>query len=143
MITKLPAYAVNDEGAMKEWIHPELHDYYLHRHLSHLYPLFPGFEITRETDPAIFEACRVAVEKRQQIGQDARSGWSLAHAAMMMIPEPWSKNKNMDRSKRDFYEFNSCLMEPWDGPAAIVFTDGTTLGGCLIETGFVRRVTMY
>ena len=81
MIAKLPAYAVNDEGAIKEWIHPELHDYYLHRHLSHLYPLFPGFEITRDTDPAIFEACRVAVEKRQQIGQDARSGWSLAHAA--------------------------------------------------------------
>jgi len=81
MISKLPAYAVNDEGALKEWIHPELHDYYLHRHMPHLYPLFPGFEITRETDPVIFEACRVALEKRQQIGQDARSGWALAHAA--------------------------------------------------------------
>ncbi len=81
MIARLPAYAVNEEGALKEWIHPELHDYYLHRHLSHLYPLFPGFEITRETNPVIFEACRVALEKRQQIGQDARSGWALAHAA--------------------------------------------------------------
>ena len=49
--------------------------------MPHLYPLFPGFEITRETDPVIFEACRVALEKRQQIGQDARSGWALAHAA--------------------------------------------------------------
>ncbi len=81
MIAKLPAYAVNEEGALKEWIHPELRDHYLHRHLSHLYPLFPGFEITRETDPELFDACRVALEKRQQIGQDARSGWALAHAA--------------------------------------------------------------
>jgi alpha-L-fucosidase 2 len=81
MIGKLPAYAINEEGALKEWIHPSLHDHYKHRHFPHLYPLFPGFEITRETHPEIFEACRVAVEKRQQIGQDAQSGWSLAHAA--------------------------------------------------------------
>jgi len=63
------------------------------------------------------------------------SGRSLALTAMMMIPEPWSKNKNMDKHKRDFYEFNSCLMEPWDGPAAIVFTDGTTLGAVLDRNG--------
>lgn len=63
------------------------------------------------------------------------SGRSLAHVAMMMIPEPWSKNKNMEKSKRDFYEFNSCLMEPWDGPASIVFTDGTTLGAVLDRNG--------
>jgi glutamate synthase (ferredoxin) len=63
------------------------------------------------------------------------SGRSLAHVAMMMIPEPWSKNKNMDKEKRAFYEFNSCLMEPWDGPASIVFTDGTTLGAVLDRNG--------
>ncbi len=63
------------------------------------------------------------------------SGRSLAHTAMMMIPEPWSKNKNMDKNKRAFYEFNSCLMEPWDGPASIVFTDGTTLGAVLDRNG--------
>ncbi|MCK5759485.1 MAG: glutamate synthase large subunit, partial [Clostridiales bacterium] len=63
------------------------------------------------------------------------SGRSLAHTAMMMIPEPWSKNKNMDKHKRDFYEFNSCLMEPWDGPASIVFTDGTIVGAVLDRNG--------
>lgn len=63
------------------------------------------------------------------------SGRSLAHVAMMMIPEPWSKNKTMDKEKRAFYEFNSCLMEPWDGPASIVFTDGTTLGAVLDRNG--------
>ena len=59
MVAKLPAYAVNDEGAMKEWIHPELHDYYLHRHMPHLYPLFPGFEITREFDCYELKRCDV------------------------------------------------------------------------------------
>ncbi|MBN1622728.1 MAG: glutamate synthase subunit alpha, partial [Clostridia bacterium] len=63
------------------------------------------------------------------------SGRSLAHVAMMMIPEPWSKDTTMDKAKRDFYEFNSCLMEPWDGPASIVFTDGTTLGAVLDRNG--------
>ncbi|MBN2558726.1 MAG: glutamate synthase large subunit [Clostridia bacterium] len=63
------------------------------------------------------------------------SGRSLAYSAMMMIPEPWSRNKNMEKYKRDFYEFHSCLMEPWDGPAAIVFTDGTTLGAVLDRNG--------
>ena len=43
----------------------------------------------------------------------------LAHAAMMMIPEPWSKHEIMDPAKKAFYEYHSCLMEPWDGPAAI------------------------
>jgi len=81
MIAKLPEYAINEDGAIKEWIHPNLHDYYGHRHLSHLYPLFPGLEVTRETHPELFRACGVAVEKRNEIGQDARSGWSLAHAA--------------------------------------------------------------
>lgn len=81
MLAKLPAYAVNADGALKEWIHPELPDHYAHRHLSHLYPLFPGTEITRTGSPALFEACRVAVEKRRCLGQTAQSGWSWAHLA--------------------------------------------------------------
>ncbi|MCK5759074.1 MAG: glutamate synthase subunit alpha, partial [Clostridiales bacterium] len=63
------------------------------------------------------------------------SGRSLAHSAMMMIPEPWSKSKIMEKYKKDFYEFHSCLMEPWDGPASIVFTDGTILGAVLDRNG--------
>lgn len=63
------------------------------------------------------------------------AGRSLPHAVMMMIPEPWSKDKTMSPEKRAFYEYNSCLMEPWDGPAAIVFTDGTQVGAVLDRNG--------
>lgn len=63
------------------------------------------------------------------------SGRSLPHAAMMMIPEPWSKHDNMDPQKRAFYEYHSCLMEPWDGPAAIAFTDGSIIGAVLDRNG--------
>ena len=52
------------------------------------------------------------------------AGRSLPHAMMMMIPEPWSNHESMDDEKRAFYEYHSCLMEPWDGPASIAFTDG-------------------
>ena len=52
------------------------------------------------------------------------SGRSLAEVTMMMIPEAWQSDKNMEQNKIDFYEFNSALMEPWDGPASIVFSDG-------------------
>ncbi len=79
LLSKLPAYEVNEDGALKEWIHPRLPDNYHHRHLSHVYPLFPGLEITREGDPRLYAACRVAVEKRLVIGQESQSGWSLAH----------------------------------------------------------------
>ncbi|MBN2151875.1 MAG: glycoside hydrolase family 95 protein [Candidatus Lokiarchaeota archaeon] len=79
LIAKLPAYEVNADGAIKEWIDPRLPDNYHHRHLSHVYPLFPGLEITREGDPRLYAACRVAVEKRLVIGQESQSGWSLAH----------------------------------------------------------------
>lgn len=63
------------------------------------------------------------------------SGRSLPHAAMMMIPEPWSKDANMTPEKRAFYEYHSCLMEPWDGPAAIAFTDGSIIGAVLDRNG--------
>ena len=63
------------------------------------------------------------------------SGVSLAHAVMMTIPEPWENNFNMDPKKRAFYEFNSCVMEPWDGPAAIAFTDGRIVGATLDRNG--------
>lgn len=63
------------------------------------------------------------------------TGRSLPHAVMMMIPEPWEKNKLMTKEKHDFYEFNSFLMEPWDGPAAIGFTDGKVIGGVLDRNG--------
>ena len=63
-------------------------------------------------------------------------GRSLPHAVMMMVPEPWEKHENMSDEKRAFYEYHSCLMEPWDGPASIGFTDGVVVGGVLDRNGF-------
>ncbi|TBL78668.1 glutamate synthase large subunit [Paenibacillus thalictri] len=63
------------------------------------------------------------------------SGRSLPHAAMMMIPEPWSKHESMTPEKKAFYEYHSTLMEPWDGPAAISFTDGSIIGAVLDRNG--------
>jgi glutamate synthase (NADPH/NADH) large chain len=62
-------------------------------------------------------------------------GRSLPHAMLMMIPEAWENNPQMDQARRDFYAFHSCLMEPWDGPAGVVFTDGTVVGGVLDRNG--------
>jgi glutamate synthase (ferredoxin) len=63
------------------------------------------------------------------------AGRSLPHAMMMMIPEPWSGDPNMGPEKKAFYEFHSCLMEPWDGPASIAFTDGLRIGAVLDRNG--------
>ncbi len=63
------------------------------------------------------------------------SGRSLPHAMMMMIPEPWSNHESMSDEKKAFYEFHSCLMEPWDGPASIAFTDGVLIGATLDRNG--------
>lgn len=65
----------------------------------------------------------------------ALSGRSLAHAAMMLIPEPWNGNSDMDEEKKAFYEYHSCLMEPWDGPASVAFTDGVQIGAILDRNG--------
>jgi glutamate synthase (ferredoxin) len=63
------------------------------------------------------------------------AGRELPHAMMMMIPEPWENHESMDAARRAFYEFHSCLMEPWDGPASMVFTDGKIIGACLDRNG--------
>ncbi|HEU5462755.1 MAG TPA: glutamate synthase large subunit [Candidatus Binatia bacterium] len=65
----------------------------------------------------------------------ALSGRSLPHAVMMMIPEPWENHESMDEKKRAFYDYHSFLMEPWDGPASIAFTDGTVVGAVLDRNG--------
>ncbi|MEW8506626.1 MAG: glutamate synthase large subunit [Candidatus Thiodiazotropha sp.] len=62
-------------------------------------------------------------------------GYSLAHAMMMLIPEAWGGNKLMDKDRRSFYEFHAALMEPWDGPAAVAFTDGRQIGATLDRNG--------
>ncbi|WP_018922322.1 glutamate synthase large subunit [Salsuginibacillus kocurii] len=63
------------------------------------------------------------------------AGRSMPHTAMMMIPEPWQNNVHMSREKKAFYQFHSCLLEPWDGPTAIAYTDGRQIGACLDRNG--------
>ena len=63
------------------------------------------------------------------------SGRSLPHAVLMMIPEPWQNHESMDPARRAFYDYHSSLMEPWDGPASIAFTDGSLIGAVLDRNG--------
>ncbi len=63
------------------------------------------------------------------------AGRSLPHAVMMMIPEPWSHHETMDDTRKAFYQYHACLMEPWDGPAAMTFTDGHVIGAVLDRNG--------
>lgn len=81
MLGEIPEYQINEDGAMREWLHEDFKDNYQHRHQSHIYPLFPGFEINEDDTLELFEACRVAVEKRLCIGLKAQTGWSFAHMA--------------------------------------------------------------
>ncbi len=64
-----------------------------------------------------------------------QGGYSLAHAVMMLVPEAWAGNPLMDEERRAFYEYHAALMEPWDGPAAIAFTDGRQIGATLDRNG--------
>ncbi len=63
------------------------------------------------------------------------AGYSMAHAMMMLIPEAWAGNPLMDEQRRAFYEYHAALMEPWDGPAAVAFTDGRQIGATLDRNG--------
>jgi len=81
---------------------------------------------TDGSDSAMFDNC---VEMLTMTGRE------LPHVMMMMIPEPWENHESMSPEKRAFYEFHSCLMEPWDGPASIAFTDGKVIGACLDRNG--------
>ena len=78
LLEKIPPYFINRDGAVQEWMHPQLEDNYAHRHLSHIYPVFPGMEVTKQNDPVLFEAFRKAVDLRKLGSQ---SNWSLTHMA--------------------------------------------------------------
>lgn len=62
-------------------------------------------------------------------------GYTLPHAVMMMIPEPWENHESMAQEKKDFYEYHATMMEPWDGPASITFSDGNVIGAVLDRNG--------
>ena len=79
MLNRMPPYEINSEGAVREWTHPDFEDNDNHRHIAHLYPVFPGQEVTMEGNPGLFRAFTVAAEKRVSTGLSAQSGWSLAY----------------------------------------------------------------
>ncbi|HKI70869.1 MAG TPA: glutamate synthase central domain-containing protein, partial [Verrucomicrobiae bacterium] len=81
---------------------------------------------TDGSDSAMFDNCLELL---------VLGGRSLPHAVMMMIPEPWENHESMSAERRAFYEYHSCLMEPWDGPASIAFTDGIRIGAVLDRNG--------
>jgi glutamate synthase (NADPH/NADH) large chain len=96
--------------------------------------LFPGAEIEKikpviepdGSDSADFDNCLEML---------LHTGRPLPHAVMMMIPEAWQNHESMDPRRRAFYEYHSCLMEPWDGPASVAFTDGHYIGAVLDRNG--------
>lgn len=102
------------EGVMKS---PVLGD-----DLKKLYPI--SFE--HQSDTATFDNALELL---------TMSGYPLAHAAMMMIPEAWEQHEGMDVRRRAFYEYHAAMLEPWDGPAAMVFTDGKQIGATLDRNG--------
>ena len=81
MLERIPPYQINEDGAVREWMHPYFDDNYHHRHQSHIYPVFPGNEVTPTSDPELFRAFEIAIEKRLQIGISEQTGWSLVHMA--------------------------------------------------------------
>ena len=97
------------------------------RGIERLLPIMPDSMTTAAvSDSASFDACLELLHL---------NGRSLPHAVLMMIPEPWENNFAMDPARRDFYRFHASLMEPWDGPALIAFTDGTVVGAVLDRNG--------
>jgi glutamate synthase (NADPH) large chain len=97
------------------------------RGIERLLPIMPESSTTgAASDSASFDACLELLHL---------GGRSLPHAVLMMIPEPWENNPHMDRDRREFYRFHASLMEPWDGPALIAFTDGTVIGAVLDRNG--------
>ncbi len=90
--------------------------------LPKLYPItFPG-----QSDTATFDNCLELL---------TMAGYPIAQAVMMMIPEPWEQHSTMDERRKAFYEYHAAMLEPWDGPASIVFTDGRQIGATLDRNG--------
>ena len=90
--------------------------------LRKLYPI----SFADQSDTATFDNCLELL---------TMAGYPLSQAVMMMIPEPWENHANMDERRKAFYEYHAAMMEPWDGPASIVFTDGRQIGATLDRNG--------
>jgi glutamate synthase (NADPH/NADH) large chain len=96
--------------------------FFTREEMDMLLPLVPG----RQSDSASLD---------NMIEMMLLSGRSLPHVLMMLIPEAWDHNEALDQKQKDFYEYHACLMEPWDGPAAVCFADGKMIGATLDRNG--------
>jgi alpha-L-fucosidase 2 len=81
MAANLPVYEIGEDGALREWMHPEFQENHNHRHISHIYPFFPGHEFAPDPGDPWFQAVHRSIEKRMKIGIGDQTGWSLAHLA--------------------------------------------------------------
>jgi glutamate synthase (NADPH/NADH) large chain len=90
--------------------------------LKKLYPI----SFASQSDTATFDNCLELL---------TMAGYPISQAVMMMIPEPWEQHTTMDERRRAFYEYHAAMLEPWDGPASIVFTDGRQIGATLDRNG--------
>ena len=90
--------------------------------LKKLYPI----SFAHQSDTATFDNCLELM---------TMAGYPISQAVMMMIPEPWEQHSSMDERRKAFYEYHASMMEPWDGPASIVFTDGRQIGATLDRNG--------
>ncbi len=97
-------------------------------------PLYPGKDM-EDLKPIIVEGGSDTACLDNALEMLVMTGRSLPHAMMMLIPEAWSGHKQMSTERRDFYRYHSCLMEPWDGPASVTFTDGRVIGATLDRNG--------
>ncbi|MDB4039931.1 glutamate synthase-related protein [Methylophilaceae bacterium] len=100
----------------------KMHSLLLGKDLEKLWPLIED----GQSDTACFDNCLELL---------VAGGYSLPHAMMMLIPEPWAGNALMSEQRKGFYEYHAALMEPWDGPAAVAFTDGKMIGATLDRNG--------
>ncbi|MCP4436169.1 MAG: glutamate synthase large subunit [Actinomycetia bacterium] len=101
-------------------------------------PLLPGGATPEELE-RIFPICTPGASDTARLDEALEllhmGGYSLPHAMLMMIPEAWENHKDMTEEVRDFYRFHAGIMEPWDGPASVTFTDGTVVGAVLDRNG--------
>jgi glutamate synthase (NADPH/NADH) large chain len=117
---------INTVRGNENWItarHEKMQSMLLGDDLDKLWPLIPE----GQSDSASFDNCLELL---------VAGGYSLPHAMMMLIPEAWSGNPLMNEERKAFYEYHAALMEPWDGPAAVAFTDGQMIGATLDRNGF-------
>jgi glutamate synthase (NADPH/NADH) large chain len=116
---------INTVRGNENWItarHEKMQSMLLGDDLDKLWPLIPE----GQSDSASFDNCLELL---------VAGGYSLPHAMMMLIPEAWSGNPLMNEERKAFYEYHAALMEPWDGPAAVAFTDGQMIGATLDRNG--------